>query len=102
MTRYVYRDGAWRDPATGVPMFIPDRREVCAPAVQSDIEAYRSPIDGKPITSQSHRRYDLESNGCVPAEPRKKHKGYSNARFARKYGLKLSEEAMAKTETERA
>lgn len=91
MTRYVYRDGDWRD-GDGNPMPMPDREGVCAPAVQSDIPDYRSPIDGKLITSRSHRRYDLEKNNCVPAEPRKK-RGYRNPEFAARHGLPLNEEA---------
>lgn len=90
MTRYVFRNRQWIDPRNGEPMAIPERTELCAPMVRSDIDEYRSPIDGKPITSRSHRRYDLESNGCVPAEPRKKPRGYKNARFAQKHGLPLT------------
>lgn len=89
--RYVWRDGQYRNPKTGEPMEIPDRG-VCAPLVQSDIKEYRSPIDGKLISSRSSRRYDLEKNGCVEADPPKKHRGYKNERFAKRHGLKLSEE----------
>jgi hypothetical protein len=92
MTRYVWRDGAFRHPSTNELMPVPERAEVCCPRVMSDIEEYRSPVTGKPITSRSHRRYDLESNGCIEAPPRKP-KGYKNAAFAAKRGLKLSDEA---------
>lgn len=91
MKRYVWRDGHFYDRSTGEPMEIPEREGVCMPMVRSDIPEYLSPIDGKPITSNSHRRYDLEANGCVPAEPRKK-RGYKNPRFAAKHGLPLNEE----------
>lgn len=91
MTRYVWRDGRFRDPRTDEPMPLPERDGVCAPAVQSDIQEYRSPIDGRLITSRSHRRYDLESNDCVPAPPRKK-RGYKNPSFALPRGLPLNEE----------
>lgn len=90
-TRYVWRDGAFRDPRTDEPMPMPERDGPCCPMVQSDIQEYRSPVDGKPITSRTHRRYDLESNGCVPAEP--KRRGYKNPNFALKRGLPLNEEA---------
>lgn len=94
-TRYVWRDGAFRNPVTGEPMPIPQRDGVQMPAIQSDIQEYRSPIDGRPITSRTHRRYDLEKNNCVPAEPRKK-RGYKNPSFALPRGLPLNEAAMDK------
>ena len=95
MTRYVRRNGAWRNPQTDEPMPIPERDGPCMPAVQSDIPEYPSPIDGRMITSRSHRRYDLESNNCVEAPPRKK-RGYRNPEFAARRGLKLNEEARDK------
>jgi hypothetical protein len=91
MTRYVWRDGCYRNPSTNEPMPIPERDEICAPLVQSDIQEYRSPIDGKLIGSRSTRRYDLEANGCVEAPPSKK-RGYRNPKWALKRGLKLNEE----------
>ena len=97
MKRYVWRDGHFRDPVTNEPMPVPERNGPCTPMLQSDIPDYRSPIDGRLITSRSHRRYDLESNGCVPAEPRK-NRGYNNPTFALKRGLKLNEEAREKHE----
>ena len=94
-TRYVWRDGCWRNPQTNEPMEQPERDGVCAPRVISDIQEYRSPIDGKLITSRTHRRYDLESNGCVEADPPKKPRGYKNPTFALKRGLPLREDARA-------
>lgn len=94
MTRYIYKNGEFRNASTGELMEIPHREGVVMPAVRSDIPEYRSPIDGKPITSNSHRRYDLEANNCRPAEPRKK-RGYRNPRFAAKHGLPLNEEGRA-------
>lgn len=91
MTRYVWKDGQWRD-RDGAVMPTPPRDGVCCPMIVSDIPDYRSPIDGKMITSRSARRYDLESNGCVPAEPRKR-RGFKNPEFALRRGLKLNEEA---------
>ena len=69
------------------------------PSLMRDIEEYRSPINGKPITSRSHRREDLKANGCVEWEPgigtkHKREKGFKNARFARKHGLPLNERAL--------
>jgi hypothetical protein len=73
MTRYVWRDGCFRHPQTNEPMSVPDRDGLCMPTVRSDIQDYRSPIDGKLITSRSHQRYDLEKNDCVLSEkPRQK------------------------------
>jgi hypothetical protein len=94
MTIYVWKDGRWRDKRSGEPMPLPNRAAVAAPMVQSDILDYRSPIDGRLITSRSARREDLKRNGCVEAEPRLKHRrGYRNPTFALKRGLPLREEA---------
>jgi hypothetical protein len=94
MAIYVWRDGVgFVDKTTGEPMHIPDRGgEICCPRVEKDIEPYRSPIDGRLISSRSQQRDDLAKNGCVLAPPRKR-KGYSNPKFALKRGLPLSEEA---------
>ena len=93
MTTYVWRDGCFRNKSTGEPMELPDTDEVRVPMmVVSDIEDYRSPIDGRPITSRSHRREDLKRNDCVEAEPRKR-RGYRNPKFALRRGLPLNEEA---------
>lgn len=93
MTRYVWRDGCFRDPRTNEPMPMPERDGVCAPMVQSDIAEYRSPIDGTLIGSRSARRYDLQKNNCIEADPPKKRRGYRNPNFALKRGLPLNEEA---------
>lgn len=92
MTRYVYRDGDWRD-SEGCPMPVPDR--IAIPMVQSDIEPYASPVDGRMITSRTQRRDDLARNGCVPYEPMgNMPKGLKNVKFAKKHGLEhmLTEE----------
>jgi hypothetical protein len=74
-------------------MALPDTDEVTVPRyVISDIEPYRSPIDGSVVGGRAQKRYDLEKNGCVEAEPRKK-RDYRNPSFALKRGLKLSDEA---------
>lgn len=67
--RYVWRDGAFRDPRTNERMRVPDRSEICMPTIRSDIEDYTSPIDGTLVKSRSGQRYDLEKNGCVLAPP---------------------------------
>lgn len=92
MTRFVWRDGRFRHPGTNEPMPIPARSGVCAPMIQSDIEPFQSPIDGKYVGGRSQKRYDLEANGCVEAPPKKKFTGFRNKQFARKHGLPLSEE----------
>jgi hypothetical protein len=92
MARYVWKGDGFYHHSTGEPMFIPERKEICAPRVQSDIPEYRSPVDGTVITSRSQRRYDLEKNGCFELDPPKKKRGYRNPEFAGKRGLKLSEE----------
>lgn len=97
MTRYVYKDGAWRNPQTDEPMDVPDR--VAVPMIRSDIEPYQSVVSGKWITSASERRYDLAATGCVPYEPPKKApKGLTNPKFAKKHNAThlLTEEARDK------
>lgn len=72
-----------------------DESQIKSPQVMGDIPEYRSPIDGKMITSRSWRRYDLESNNCVEADPPKKKFSFRNERFAAKRGLKLDPEVCA-------
>ena len=91
---YVRRDGQWVDKHTGEPMDVPDR--VCLPMIQSDIEPYKSPIDGRVITSRSARRDDLARNNCVPYERMgNAPKGLTNPKFAAKHNAMhlLTEEA---------
>lgn len=74
------------------------RSHLCAPMVIRDIEPYRSPVDGKEISSRSARREDLKKNDCVPWEPGmgtkfKRTPGeYKSPKFAAKRGLPLREE----------
>jgi hypothetical protein len=97
MARYIYKDGEFRHAQTGELMHIPDRDGVCCPRVESDLEPYRSPVDGRLIGSRSEQRDDLARNGCVLAPPSKrKGKGYRNPDWAVKRGLPLSEEARDK------
>lgn len=74
MARYIWRDGEFRDRLTGEAMDKPYAGQIVLPAVLSDIPEYRSPIDGQPITSRSHRREDLKRNNCVEYEPSMKPK----------------------------
>jgi hypothetical protein len=99
VTRYVFRGGQFVDPSTNEPMPLPERNEIVMPMVRSDIEPYKSPIDGKMITSRSARREDLARSGCVPYEPiGNVPKGISNPKYAAKYGMThlLTEEAREK------
>jgi hypothetical protein len=101
MATYKWVDGNWVNKRTGEVMDVPDR--VCAPIVQSDIPEYRSPIDGKLITSRSTRREDLKKNGCVEWEPSlsKRSGGLGNPKFAAKHGLPLSEAAVHRKRAQR-
>lgn len=89
MPVFVYRDGRMVDKATGEPMNDPDAAWTpAAPRVFGDIEAYASPIDGKPVDGRRARRYDLEKNNCVDAnELRSGPPKLKNERFAKKHGL---------------
>lgn len=92
-TRYVYRDGRMVDrdgfPMVGANQLAASEEQIRCPMVMRDIPEYASPIDGRMITSRSHRRYDLESNGCHEVDPPKP-RGLKNARFAAKRKMKLN------------
>lgn len=90
--RYVWRDNGFYD-RDGNPMAKPYAGQIVMPSVQSDIPEYLSPIDGKPITSRSHRREDLKRNNCVDARDLPSLNGkFKNKRFCKKWGLQVSEE----------
>lgn len=90
MTIYVWKDGGFVHKQTGERMQVPDGPIAC-PMVISDLDEYRSPIDGSLITSRSQQREDLKRNDCVLAEPRKRRE-YRNPKFALKRGLPLAED----------
>lgn len=93
--RYVFRGGQFVDPNTNEPMPLPEGDGVVMPMIQSDIQPYYSPCDGRLIGSRSARREDLARNNCVPYEPiGNMPKGLKNPRFAKKHGLEhmLTEE----------
>lgn len=97
MSSFVWKDGRWRDKKTGEPMETPDTNEVCVPRLWRDIPEYRSPIDGRIISSRSTRREDLKRNDCIEIDPRPKEKrGYRNPNFALKRGLPLREDALSR------
>lgn len=88
MTTYVWHDGQFYSKSgNGAPMDIPEGREVCAPMVMRDTPEYASPIDGRLITSRSHRREDLIRNGCVEVDP-PKGKRYKNEAWMKKRGIR--------------
>lgn len=91
---YIWKDGGFYEKLTGKRMILPTREALAMPSVLSDIPEYRSPIDGKLITSRSHRREDLARNNCVEWEPSlSPTKGkFRNKRFCEKHGLQVSEE----------
>lgn len=85
---YVWRNGQFVEKRSGDVLRTRSDR-ICMPYVMRDIAEYASPIDGRPITSRSHRREDLLRNGCIEVEPRKKPRGLKNSRFAKKRNLPL-------------
>lgn len=91
MARYVWDSKTYqfRDRKTGEPMEVKDPNAICMPAVISDIPEYRSPIDGRWITTRSERREDLKRNGCIEIDPPKRPRGYKNERYAKKHNLPL-------------
>jgi hypothetical protein len=96
MTRFVKRDGRWVSASTGEPLLTEEQRNapLALPTIISDIPEYKSPIDGRMITSRSDRRDDLKRNNCVEFEPSMSPtKGkYRNKAFCDRRGLKVSEE----------
>jgi hypothetical protein len=96
MARFVFRDGAFVDRQTGIPMEKPFAGKICAPHIISDIPEYRSPIDGRVIGSRSERRDDLKRNNCVEYEPSlgptKGKPKFRNAEFCKKRGLSVADE----------
>ena len=94
---YILRNGELVEKKTGETAHLREGPPQ-APMVMRDIPEYRSPIDGRMITSRSERREDLRRNNCVEAGDTalsltKGKREFKNARFAKKHGLKLSESA---------
>lgn len=64
MSRYIWRDGVWRDPNSGTPMEC-HRTAVCMPMVQGDIAPYQSPLGSHFIDGRRAQREELKRNGMV-------------------------------------
>lgn len=95
MARYRWNGRDYVD-GDGNPMVDPSAPYVpVVPHIISDIPEYRSPVDGKLISSRSSRRDDLERNNCREWEPSDSPTGgkFRNARFAAKVpGAEVAEE----------
>lgn len=91
--RFVWRNGAFRDRATGEPMAIPTG-PLCVPMLTPVMGEYTSPIDGRPISTRHDRREDLKRNNCVEAGDMPSPTGgkIRNKAFAAKRGLTVSED----------
>lgn len=91
---YVWRDGSFFDKRTGKEMILPKRERITTPFVLSDIPEYKSPIDGRVISSRSARRDDLKRHNCVDARDFPSPTGgkFKNKEFCAKHGLPVSEE----------
>lgn len=95
MPRYIWKDGAFRDPGTGEAMPIPERDGICVPMiVVENFIPFESPATGKWITNRAEHRYDLAASGCRVMEPDESPtKGkIRNKQFAAKRGLTVSED----------
>ena len=96
MPKFVLRNGQWVDKATGEPMLTEEQRKapIALPNIIFDIPSYQSPIDGRWITTRSERRDDMARNNCVDYRDFKSPTGgkIRNEKFAKKRGLKVSEE----------
>ena len=86
---YVWKNDGWYDKRTGERMALPEGDVIAAPQYMPDTPEYASPIDGRMITSRTHRREDLKRNNCVDAGdmPRLNNGFCRNEKFARKHGL---------------
>ena len=95
MARYVWKDGGFRDPATGEAMPLPERGEITMPYVVPDTPGYMSPVTGKWIEGRMARREDLKRSGCVEAGdmPLKNGGRVKSKEMARKYGLRWEGDA---------
>lgn len=93
MAKFVWNGTQMVNKETGEPM-VSGEWVPTVPQVISDIEGYRSPIDGTWVEGRRARRYDLEKNGCVDARdlPKKRDATFKNERFIKKYGLQGSSE----------
>jgi len=95
MTRYIWKDGAFRTPETGERMPVPERDGVCLPRIVAEsFEPFISPVTGMPVTSRAEHRYDLAASGCRVMEPSESPtKGkLRNKSFTAKRGLSVSDE----------
>ena len=90
MPRYVWKNGGFRDPASGEPMPLTYAGQICRPTVISDLPPYQSPITGEWVDGRRARREDLKKHDCVEAGdlPRTNGGKVRNKSFARKHGLK--------------
>lgn len=65
MSRYIWRDGCWRDVITLKPMELPAGKVVSMPMVQSDIKPYKSPLGDHWIDGRREQREELKRNDMV-------------------------------------
>ena len=94
MPTYVRNEkGIFVDKKTGEPMK-PETTGLATPMIMKPMPDYKSPIDGRLITSRQARKDDLKKHGCVPYEPSMSPtKGtVKNPKYAGINGLKLKEE----------
>lgn len=95
MARYIWKDGAFREPGTGQCMPMPDRDGVCLPRIHIEqFEPFESPATGKWIATKADHRDDLKASGCRVLEPDESPtKGaIRNRKFAEKRGLTVSDQ----------
>ena len=95
MARYIWKDGGFRDPATGEAMPLPNRSEVCMPFYTPDTPGYESPITGEWIEGRMARREDLKKHGCIEAGDMPRFNGgkVKSKEFARKHNLQWEGDA---------
>ena len=100
MSRYVWRDGRWIDPATNLPML--NQADLAMPpaapmVMRSSFEAYRSMVTGQIVDGQRARREEIaaaKDKNLVPFERVDgRPAGLINEAFAKRGGRRTSEAA---------
>jgi len=61
--------------------------------IMRPLEAFKSPIDGRPINSRKEKQDDMKRHGCVEYEPSLSpvKGGFRNKKFTEKHGLTLGD-----------
>jgi hypothetical protein len=90
MTKYIWGGDDWVDVATL------EKAPRVGPFIISDTPTYISPVTGKPVDGRAARREDLKRSGSREVDPSEFKPVYRNAEFAKKRGLEVGGDPLAK------